>query len=61
MNSTNSHIPRRSAFVLIALFSCLQILIGLSLIAGEGAADSSHVTEQNQRIEISKLINWENQ
>jgi|GEM_PF-2949318 len=36
MRFENPHPPRRGAFVLIALFSCLQILFGFFLFTGNG-------------------------
>jgi hypothetical protein len=36
MRFANPHPPRRGAFLLIALFSCLQILFGFFLFTGNG-------------------------
>ena len=36
MRFANPHPPRRGAFFLIALFSCLQIIFGFFLFTGEG-------------------------
>ena len=36
MHVSDPHLSRRGAFLLIALFSCLQILFGFFLITGNG-------------------------
>ena len=59
MNSTDSHVPRRSALILIALFSCLQILIGFFLITGNSTVESPYVmAKAEQTIKISQVIDW---
>jgi len=54
MRIANPHPPRRGAFLLIALFSCLQILFGFFLFSGNG---QDSVLPSRSSIQVASYYN----
>ena len=52
MRFANPHPPRRGAFLLIALFSCLQILFGFFLFTGN---KSDSVLQQRSSVQVASI------
>ncbi len=63
MRFANPHPPRRGAFLLIALFSCLQILFGFFLFTGNGqdsvlsSRKSIQIASYDTPIDIASKLN----
>lgn len=61
MRFAKPHISRRGAFFFIALFSCLQIILGFSLISGKGDDSAAVLIEQAEfpREQVNQLADAE--